>query len=190
MSRPTVFLPQGGLRLAQSNMDEIVVGRWDAGRRGYHYTWEKVAGRTGFPRADEVEKPAHGKLGIWTGGVSDCMVVCAAYYSQNICQQFWFQHVQGGLFKAILESIEAELDDCPDVGRRYALIAAGNDSGPDEIAAHMVRIGFQNQNVKIYVTGTGNRGFAFGLNFVDGYLGEVTHGGAELPHDPDKMVIL
>ena len=145
------------------------------------------AGVQPFYKRNEMEEQAHGNLGIWTAGISDCMVVCAAYYSKGAWQQFWFQHVQGGQYAGIVEAIKTELDDCPDKDQRCAVVAAGYDPGFDTILKALIGIGFPEENLKIYVSDTGNRGFAFGLNFLDDVFGEVTLQGEALPDDPDKM---
>ena len=67
------------------------------------------------------------------------------------------------------------------------MVAAGYDPGFDTILKALIGIGFPEENLKIYVSDTGNRGFAFGLNFLDDVFGEVTLQGEALPDDPDKM---
>jgi hypothetical protein len=169
-------------------MGEIVVGRLQEGNRGYHYTWRNFAFRSCDAKQDP-EKESLGKSGIWTGDITECMVVCAAYYSKGAWKQFWFQHVPGGLDNDIMKSIQEGLADCPETTQRYAVVAARSKWGTDEVSDHLIRIGIPAQNVKIYVPNS-SRGFAFGLNFVDDVFGEVTSTGDQLPDDPAKFFIL
>jgi hypothetical protein len=164
--------------MAEAMMDEIIVGY---GNRDT--VMDLHLERRGSYRPRPLPPNARG---IWTAGISDCMVVCAAYYdaAQHIWGRFWFQHVQGGQYDKIVQSIEIDLDEdtvCTDVGNRYAVIASGNDIGVKFIAADLDKIGIPLNNITSYISGTGNRGFAFGVNFSTGLFGEVAGNGMELP---------
>jgi hypothetical protein len=180
-----LLLPRGGNSLAEAKTGEIVVGRKQEGKPGYHYTWKP----TWLADKEDKEKRSLGKFGIWTGGISDCIVVCAAYYSGGAWTQFWFQHVPGGLVNDIMESIKEGLGNCPETNQRYAVVAAGGDV-TSTVSEELMTIGLPAENVKTYVTGTQGRGFAFGINFSDDVFGEVTHTGAQLPDDPNNFFIL
>jgi hypothetical protein len=95
-------------------------------------------------------------------------------------------HVQGGQYEPIIESINYDINEdddhpAPIAGRRYAFIASGNDSGVSFIAADLARIGIPSNNISIYNSATGNRGFAFGVDFSTGLFGETTGIGGVLP---------
>lgn len=173
--RSPLYLPGGGNGLAEMFMGETATGGWAGQGR------VNLRVKTNFYRGS---KPVPlTSAGVWTGGISDCMVVCAAYYDTSRWVHFWFQHVEGGQYENILDTIRTGIRSgaCPVQGGRFAVIAAGVDSGTDEIAAKLAAAGILPNNISIYVSGTGSRGFAFGVNFSAGLFGELTHSGTELP---------
>jgi hypothetical protein len=180
---PPIYLPTAGNTLAEAMMDEIIVGYGSATT-----VMDIIQAKSGSYRKHALQESAHG---IWTAGISDCMVVCAAYYdpSKSAWGRFWFQHVQGGLYEKVLEDIRWDLvedDDnsYPHRAHRHAVIAAGNYSGTSEIASALDSAGVPLNNINIYISGTGNRGFAFGIDFSTGLFGETTGQGAVLlPND-------
>jgi hypothetical protein len=177
---PPVYLPTAGASLAEAMMDEVIVGTGDQDDVMTPY-----ARKTSIYRMSK-KLPATAR-GVWTGGISDCMVVCAAYYDEtrSIWEKFIFQHVQGGQYERIVPTIKADInenkEDWLKPTGRYAVIAAGVGSGTDSIASELDAIGIAQNNIRIYVSGTGSRGFAFGADFSTGFFGEVTHSGTVLP---------
>jgi len=177
--RPPLYLPAGGQGLAEAMMDEVIVGSYVS----TGVVSPRVEGSRSIYRMATLPASTQG---LWTGGISDCMVVCAAYYDRahSAWGRIWFEHVQGGLYEDILGSIEYDITEdgeAPNAGDRYAVLAAGNDAGTATIATKLSTIGIPSNNISIYVSGTGNRGFAFAVNFATGLFGETTHQGATLP---------
>ena len=172
--RPALFLPVAGSAIEEVFMEETASGTCE-GQGQLH-----LAVKKNFYRGS---KPVPLTCaGVWTGGISDCMVVCAAYYNQSQWRRFWFQHVAGGLYNGIIEIIERGIasGDCPIPAHRFAVIAAGYPTGTDDIASKLTHAGIPANNISIYVSGTGARGFNFGVNFSMGLFGEVEGNGTEL----------
>jgi len=176
---PPVYLPGGGNGLTEAMMGDIIVGHRD-GRQHMEFDLEVNGGY-------RFDKPlSQTAKGVWTGGISDCMVVCAAYYDPNdrVWDSFWFSHIKGGLYDDIVASIGADLqfnNYAPNPSTRYAVIASGNQSGMPQITAQLSAAGIPMNNITHYDCQLDNRGFAFGVSFSTGLFGEVTGQGAELP---------
>jgi hypothetical protein len=176
--RHPVFLPQSMRPLAETKMGEIFVGTFAAVANNWNLTMTRGI-RIGGPAI------ANAGGGVWTGGISDCMVVCSAYFDVGPPRRwnwFCFQHVPGGEYQSIVQAIGAGLGQhAPVVANRYAVIASGNLSGVDLIDGALVQAGIPPGNICIYSSGTGARGFAFGIDISVGLFGELTHAGAQLP---------
>jgi hypothetical protein len=72
-STTPVFLPQSMRPLAETKMGEIFVGTFAAVANNWNLTMTRGI-RIGGPAI------ANAGGGVWTGGISDCMVVCSAYF--------------------------------------------------------------------------------------------------------------
>lgn len=179
VERPTVALPAPGGVSAEARMGEIIEGNYDPNRRA----WALNLAQNRGPRFALLPPIA---VAVWTGGISDCMLVCYAYYvpagDGGVWDRFCFQHIKGGLYEPIIDSIEVEFeaDFAPVLGQRFALIASGNSIGVAEITGKLVTIGVPAQNILVYESGTGNSGFHFGLDFSSGRFGEVNNDGSAL----------
>ena len=179
---PPVYLPTAGPSLAEAMMDEIVTASYES--KGVINPFLE---RKGSYRHRALPDSARG---IWTGGISDCMLVCAAYYSPTLFawERVWFMHVQGGGYEPVIESINYDLNvdedqPAPIPGCRYAVIASGTHTGISCIANDLTLAGIPSNNITTYMSATSNRGFAFGVDFSTGLFGETTGQGGVLPNN-------
>jgi hypothetical protein len=173
-----VFLPRSMRPLAETKMDEIFVGNFAPAANNWNLFMAQGI-RLGGPAI------ANAGSGVWTGGISDCMVVCSAYFEVGPPRRwnwFCFQHVPGGGYQSIVQAIGAGLaQHAPVVANRYAVIASGTSGGVDTIEGALIQAGIPPGNISVYTSGTGVGGFAFGIDFSVGLFGELTPVGGQLP---------
>src|SRR5882757_8795088 len=89
--RHPVFLRRSNRPLIETSTDELLVGTFAAGAPHWSFIRPQGGGGIGRSAINDVD-------GVWTGGISDCMLVCAAYFEGPPRRWSWFcfQHVQGG----------------------------------------------------------------------------------------------
>ena len=176
---PPIYLPGVGSSFAEAQMEDGVIGYGNA-ETVMSLNLEKKS----YLRFSPLPSDARG---VWTGGISDCVVVCGAYYerAKGLWGMFWFEHISGGQYKRIVKSMKLDLDEqdtnCPNVTDRWAVVAAGYELGTSEIIAKLIKIGFLDNNISLYISGTSTHGFGFGVDFSTGLFGETTSQGGVLP---------
>ena len=175
---PPVYLPVVNQSFAETYMYDRVAGSGDP--------HDVMSVSLEFKSYMRFKKLPDAARGVWTGSIFDCMAVCGAYYDRPHRRwgAFWFEHIAGGCYQEIASSIayefEANQAEYPDPSERWAVVAAGNFSGVTDIARALIKAGVPDTRINIYVSGTGNRGFAFGVDFATGLFGETTQQGGVL----------
>lgn len=107
--------------------------------------------------------------GIWTDGISDCVVLTAVEWDplQRCWTNFCWRHLKGGYYKPWRDDFRANITQPANC---CGLIASRDWIGTSTLRNKMVKWGIPDAQITTYIAG---RDFKFGLRFFGGAFGEV-----------------
>jgi hypothetical protein len=110
--------------------------------------------------------PHHSYPGIWTDGISDCVVLAAVVWEGNGWNEFCWMHLSGGLHSEWLSSA-ARIKKAASM---WAVIASRDRIGTSTMKDYLMSIGIPDHQISVYIS----RGdFKFGMRFFGGMFGEI-----------------